>query len=354
MSTKTGEGSGVQDVGNEFAGGLEAALAAEAGSEPDEPSEPEEAPEADEPEGESTWADPDPANPDEADAQAESESTSPAPAAPAELEIKTANGSRKFVLTPDNAELRRELTRAQGVPALQSKLDKTVAELGKAKERAGVWDELQSLTEAGHDERVVRAVLGKNFDRFRKQLVDEELGLQNGDPDQQAAIKAARIQRDREFEQAQAKREIEARDNKLREIEDREAEASLRTAGLAAAAAFDVRKVIDDPDQAHALNKSLWRLAWQDLEDQAKDTGRAPTASEIRAAFEATHRVLVAGIKKATTKQVDKIIETKKQDAKTKVRAAATERYPTTAPDTAGWDGKSAKDLLRRLVNGKK
>jgi hypothetical protein len=114
----------------------------------------------------------------------------------------------------------------------------------------------------------------------------------------------------------------------------------------------DFRTVVDDADQANALNTKLWKLAWADLEDAA-ETGQTIDATSIQRAFAQNFKVLSAGRSKAAEKQVDKLIETKKQEAAKTAQVAATERYPTTKPDVGSWDGRRAKDLLKLLVKGK-
>lgn len=343
----------VQEAGNEFEGSFETALAAEM----EAPAEPEVSPSDEAPAEPLTWEDAKSGeDPDKSAPQSDSEKPR---AAPATLEIKTGKGVKKFDLTPENQELVKELQLAQGARQWQRERDearKTKAEveaaLAKERSRAGVWDEIQSLAQAGQSERVVRAVLGDKFDAFRKQMLGEELGYENGSPEDRAAIEKSRVQRDRDFEKYTYERKLADREAKLSQIEDTHESTRLKTIGTSALQQHDFRRTIQDPDVAQALNDKLWRLAWSDLEDAA-EAGQDISPDVITAAFEQNAKVLGAGRNKQVEANVTKVLETKKQDAVKRAQIAATERYPTTKPDVSGWDGRRSKDLLRLLVKGK-
>ncbi len=301
----------------------------------------------------------------EADSWADPDEDAPkAPAKPAAsptasvLEVKGPKGVKKYDLNPDNAELKRALEYAEGFRPMQAARDKAVQELkalkaqaAAASEKSGVWDELQSLAQAGHTDRVVRAVLGDQaYAAYRKQVRDEEVGYESADPAERAQIDKSRTEREAKYAASQYEKKMQALEAKVQAQEDRVETDRLRGIGQQALAKFSFNDVVPDAELAEALNSELWTSSWTRLEALA-DEGREITPQLVSQVFAQKSKVLRGGAARAADTRVQQIVETKKQTAKKQAQAAATARYPSQAPapKVEGWDSRSMTDLVRRL-----
>lgn len=335
------------DAGNEFAGDPMAQLTQEPAAPAPEADPAVEAPE------QADWSDQPPVD---QDAQGAPETKTQA--APATLEIKGNKGVQKFDLTPDNEQLKRTLQYGMVAPKWKRERDEARAELAKVKpqvaqanEKAQVWDKLTALTQRGHYEQAVRAVLGDDgFSKFVAQMTGEAAEYDAADPTRRMEIERSRDQRAAAFKDYQAEEKLREREAKLEALESRVESERLRSLGTSELQSHDFRGYIEDADLANAMNQKLWKLAWTELEDVA-DAGGEITPEHVKKAFASNARVLRAGMQRQVKERVAKVIETKTKDATKQAQIAATERYPK-SNEYSGWDGKSAKDLLKRMVRG--
>lgn len=282
------------------------------------------------------------------------------PAAPV-LEVKGPKGVKKYDLNPDNAELKRALEYAEGFRPMQAARDKAMQEtkalkgqLAPLQEKAAVWDELQSLAQAGHTDRVVRAVLGDQaYAAFRKAVADEENGYASADPTERKALEARRAEREAQFAATQYDKKVKDLEAKLQAQEDRVETDRLRGVGQQALAKFSFNDSVSDPELAEQLNNELWQSSWTRLE-QLSDEGHDITPQLVSKVFAQKSKILRGGAAKVADNRVQQIVESKKQVAKQQAQVAATARYPSQAPapKVDGWKGTSMTDLVRRLRNG--
>jgi hypothetical protein len=297
---------------------------------------------------------------DEGEDETPAATKTPSPAAPV-LEVKGPKGVKRYDLNPDNAELKRALEYAEGFRPMQAARDKAVQELKSIKtqlasvnEKAGVWDELQSLAQAGHTDRVVRAVLGDQaYAAFRKAVADEENGYASADPAERAVIDKARTEREAKYAASQYEKKVQALEAKVQAQEDRVETDRLRGIGQQALAKFSFNDVVPDADLAEALNNELWTSSWTRLESLA-DEGHDITPQLVSKVFAQKAKVLRGGAARAADTRVQQIVESKKSAAKQQAQVAATARYPSQAPapKIEGWSGNSMTDLVRRLRKG--
>jgi hypothetical protein len=307
---------------------------------------------ADDSSQEGTWADPN----EEAE-QAPKTAKAAGPAAPV-LEVKGPKGVKRYDLNADNAELKRALEYAEGFRPMQAQRDKAMqetkalkAQLAAVSEKGSVWDELQSLAQAGHTDRVVRAVLGDQaYAQYRKLVKDEEVGYESADPAERLAIEKARTERESQYKATQYDKRVKELETKLQAQEDRVETDRLRGIGQQALAKFSFNDAVPDAELAEALNNELWTSSWNRLESLA-DEGHEITPQLVSKVFAQKSKVLRGGAAKVADTRVQQIVETKKQAAKQQAQVAATARYPSQAPASKvdGWNGASMTDLIRRL-----
>lgn len=312
------------------------------------------------PVADTTW-DPDPeADPDTVQAAAQARS-----AQPSEIEIKGGKGVKRFKLDPADQELQTALKMGLGFRPMQAERD--AARKEAATERAGrqkaeadakIWSEVQELSKLGHRSHIARAVLGDDgYEAFRKEILAEHQALASDDADERYAAKEAADRRNQDLAKYQYERKlkdletrVEARDNEVNYNR-------LNSLGTAELRANDFRGFVKDPDVANALNESLWQLAWADIEtyaDAHKLNNADVPPDVIRDTFARRAKILRGGQSQVVTERVAQVVEKRKEAAKRQVQAAATERYPTQqAAALDGWDGKSSKELLKRLVRGR-
>lgn len=292
--------------------------------------------------------------------QAAEAAPAPKPASPVApvLEVKGGKGVKKFDLDPNNAELVSTLKMGLGFRPMQVERDKAVNEVKALKaqvapltEKAQVWDELQSLAQAGHTDRVVRAVLGDQaYAAYRKQVTDEENGYASADPSERGRIDEARARRDLEYARSQDTKKLTKLEQQLQEQADRVESDRLRGIGQAALAKFSFADVVADPDQAEALNQELWSSAWTKLEALA-DEGQEINEQLVRRVFAQKAKVLKGGYTAIAERKTHQTQATQKAGAQQAAKAAATANYPavTAQPQAQGWSGKSMTELLRSL-----
>lgn len=282
------------------------------------------------------------------------------PAAPV-LEVKGPKGVKRYDLNPDNAELKRALEYAEGFRPMQAARDKALQELktlkaqfAAATEKSGVWDELQSLAQAGHTDRVVRAVLGDQaYAAYRKQVADEVTGYESADPAERARIDAQREAQESKFAATQYEKKMQALEAKIQAQEDKVETDRLRGVGQQALSKFSFTDVVKDADLAEALNTELWASAWTSLEGMA-EAGHEITPQLVNKVFAQKAKILRGGAAQVAEARVQQIVSSKKQAAKQQAQAAAVARYPSqpAASKVEGWNGSSMSDLVRRLRNG--
>jgi hypothetical protein len=347
------------EAGNEFSNPMAAVTAPEPQDAPEvetqTPADGDDAP------VESTWDDK-PTNPDDAPESDETaaQAATTAAATAVEFEIKGAKGVHKFKLDPNDEQLQKTLKMGLGAAKWQRERDEARRELAKLKpdataatEKAQVWDELERLAKGGHRDRVARAVLGdEGYAELVKEIVRETIGYEQATPDERARMDQDRARKEREWQDNTHQRQKKSLEDKYQALEDKIETDRLRSLGTAALQRHDFTGYVADKDVANAMNNKLWRLAWSDLEDMS-DQGQDITPESIQRVFAANAKVLRAGQSKAVNEKVAKVIEDKKVAAKAKAQVVATERYPTSQPDTSSWDGRSAKSLLRSLVKGR-
>jgi hypothetical protein len=342
------ETQGSFDAGTDFASPA-TALADLVGSGSPAPADDQPAPAPDATEGDTSWAD--------QEAEGTEAPKTQSPAAPA-LEVKGAKGVQKFDLDPNNAELKRTLELGLGFRPMQAQRDQArqeakalKTEVAPLREKAAVWDELQSLAQAGHTDRVVRAVLGDQaYAAYRKSVSDEENGYASADPQRRAELDNARTTREANFSRTQYDKKVAALEAKAQATEDRIESDRLRGIGQQALGKYSFRDVVADADQAEALDQHLWTAAWTKLET-LQEGGRDVNAQLVTQVFAQTAKVLRGGHVAAAATKTAEIVGSKKVQAKQQAQVAATSRYPSTAPAPSAdkWNGKSMTDLLRSL-----
>lgn len=355
MVTENSGASGGFDAGGDFVPVGEAiANLVSTGGDPKAPPAAETDPaDAADDSGEGQWAD---QVEDETPAAVKTQS----PAAPA-LEVKGAKGVKKFTLDPNDAELKKTLEYGLGFRPMQAQRDQAIqakkaleTQVAPLKEKAAVWDELQSLAQAGHTDRVVRAVLGDQaYAAWRKSVFDEENGYASADPAERAALDKARTERESQYAATQYEKKIKEYEAKLAAQEDKVETDRLRGIGQQALAKFSFRDAVKDSDLAEQLDQELWTSAWSRLEALA-DEGHEVTPQLVTKVFAQKAKVLRGGAAQAADTRVQQIVETKKQVARKQAQVAATARYPSQAPAPAleGWNGRSITELVQRLRKG--
>ena len=335
------------DAGNEFAdptGSVQAALNQSA---PEVPAAPA-APEAATP---STWDD----KPTEESPAAPVVATPPA--APAKVSVKGNKGDKEFELSPESEDLKRTLSMGMVAPKWKQERDdargalaKAQAELAALRNKAAPTERVQALTQRGHYEQAVRTAIGDEaFTKFVQGLAQEFDDYQSGDPEKRTAIERSRGERAQRYKDEESEARVAAAQSRLEALESKIETDRLQSIGTKALGAHDFRGFVKDPDQANALNQKLWRLAWSELEDLSEG-GTQVTDAVVSRVFADNARVLQSGLTRQVAEKVAQVVETKKADAKAQAQVVATERYPKGTPDLTGWDGRSSKDLLKRLV----
>ncbi len=274
----------------------------------------------------------------------------------AEIEIKGNKATRKFELNPENPDTKRTLEFGVMAPVWKQERDLArkeatahKAELEPAKQKAAIWDELEELTKQGHDDQVVRAVLGNKYEQFIAQIIKETVEYDAASPEERFAMDKSKVERQAEWRVYQANRKANSAEAKMTAREDSIEHDRLN--GLATVALQRNKFEGEDRASTSALNQKLWKLAWSELEDVALAGGEL-TPQVIASAFADNARVLKGAGARTAPKAVAVKNETKSVEATKQARAAATERMtpPKTQDDSSPWTGTSAKDVLKRLV----
>lgn len=347
---------GTFDAGSDFANPAE--LIQESMSQPAPAPEPA-AEDVETPAG--TWAD----SPQDPDAEpAEGQPASQTTAAD-RLEIKGNKGVKEFELRADNPELQRTLKFGLVAPKWKKERDEARARLQSLQSEsksmrteAGQFKELQTLARGGHTEHAVRGLLGEEaYAQFVQQLVGEYGEYESADPLRRMEIDRQRETRAQAYKDHQTQRKLSEAEAKLAERENAIEYDRIKSLGTHALQRFDFSQDIDDADLAHAMNQKLWVLSLSDLtaEVEASDSPDDVeiTPQMVMSAFARNAKILKANSQRQAKTQVTQTVEKRKQDATRQAQVAATERYPTKAPNLDGWDGRSSKDLLRRLTGRK-
>jgi hypothetical protein len=282
----------------------------------------------------------------------------PAPsAAPTKLKVKGAKGEHEFELSADNERLKQTLAMGLGAGKWKQERDDAAKELARLKAeieqvrgKASATESVQALAQRGHYEQAVRKALGDEaYQKFVASMAQEFDDYTSGDPERRAAIEGSRRERTQRFKDEEAEARVRAATERLEALESKIETDRLHTIGTRALQQHDFRGYVKDSDQAHALNQKLWRLAWSELEDQA-ESGQPINDAMVARVFADNAKVLQTGLTRQVEERVTKVMEQKKADAKSAAQVVATERYPKATPDLSGWDGRSSKDLLKRLV----
>lgn len=279
------------------------------------------------------------------------------PAAPAKIRVKGNREEREFDLNPESEDLKRTLAMGLGAgkwkqerDEAKQELTRLKAELEATRAKSSSGDQVKALAQRGHYEQAVRKALGdEGFTKFMQGLAQEFDDYTSGDPEKRTAIERNRFERAQRFKDEEAEARVREATERLQALESKIETDRLHSIGSQALRANDFSAYVKDPDQAQALRGKLWRLAWSELEDMAEG-GTQVTESVVNRVFADNARVLQAGLTRQVEERVTKVVEQKKSDAKAQAQVAATERYPKGAPDLTGWDGRSSKDLLKRLV----
>lgn len=340
------------DAGNEFAMPAKDAIAEALRGE-----EAPVAPAPTEPQGEpadipTTWADPTAQDGQPTETQAPTP-----PAAPAKVKVRGNRGEQEFDLNPENEELKRTLSLGLGAGKWKQERDEARQEAARAKaelealrSKSGRVDTVQALAQRGHYEQAVRKAIGDEaYQKFVQTMAQEFDDYTSGDPERRSAIERSRLERAQRYKDEEAEERVKAATSRLEALESKIESDRLHSVGTKALQTHDFRGFVKDPDQAQALNQKLWRLAWSELEDSS-EAGQPITDAMVAKVFADNAKVLQAGLTRQVEERVTKVVEQKKADAKAAAQVIATERYPKGAPDLSGWDGRSSKDLLKRLV----
>jgi len=278
-------------------------------------------------------------------------------AAPTKIRVKGNKEEREFDLNPESEDLKRTLAMGIGAGKWKQERDEAKQELARlkaeveaARSKVSSGDQVKALAQRGHYEQAVRKALGdEGFAKFMQGLAQEFDDYTSGDPEKRAGIERSRFERAQRFKDEEAESRVREATARLEALESKIETDRLHAVGTKALSTNDFRGYVKDPDQAQALNQKLWRLAWSELEDMSEG-GTQITDAVVSRVFADNARVLQAGLTRQVEERVAKVVEQKKSDAKAQAQVAATERYPKGAPDLTGWDGRSSKDLLKRLV----
>lgn len=255
-----------------------------------------------------------------------------------EVEIRAFKQDHKFKLDPKDELLRKTLSLGVAAPKWKQKLSEVTDELsalkkdsGHHKERAQVWDELRDLRDNGHYEEVARMVLDDKFDEFRDAILNEYTVGQSGSEAERYELERSRTSRAQKYREEQSRKEIERLRTDLEGREDATREQTMRSTGEAVLRKYDMSQYVDDADEAQELNEMLWEMSWADVNRKFGEGDELPSSLEIQRAFARRAKLLRGGRSRAVENQVQQVTDTKREEARTAAKAAATKNYPSTA-----------------------
>lgn len=281
---------------------------------------------------ESTWEDGDPEDPDaETDASAQDE-------APAQTVRKIkANGQIVEVDMSDQERVDQILTMGLGarqVYAERDKLrkvvglkDKAIADGAKYRD---LWTKLEEAKAQGR-ESLYEKIFDEKFEVAAKRWADEQSAYEQATPEQRRVLDMERQLRARlQATEAEAKKRAKADEDvaeKTRKAEIKEARATLMPEFMK----HEFSAKVKDPARAERLNRILWRDTIANLKAKhgALESWEEVPLEDIRAAFKETAETLFDSreTKTQAKAEVKKVIDNKKQVAKTQAQAVATRNY---------------------------
>lgn len=287
--------------------------------------------------------------------QAEDADSTDGETSPQRMSIDVRRKNHEFNLDPNDETLRRTLrngVRAQDIKADNDKLTAEMTELRTsvedANEAQSVFQELTNLASEGDYDQIVKAVLGAKYQEYLETKIDDYMGYQNATPEERATMDAQRAAK-------QASYAERVKDKKIKELESRlESKASgaeeqklhgYATASLRANAIS--ADEIADADIRSRMNKRLWSSSWDAIKTLSKT--REITPKLIEAVFKKESKLSRYGVSAATSSSIQEAVAKKKEVAATTAGNIATSNHPQSGkgPNLDGWNGKSAKDLLK-------
>lgn len=290
--------------------------------------------------------------------EAPAEKKEEAPSAESFVEVKGGGKTGKFNLNPSDPTLLKTLQ--HGLQAqtylrqrddARTKLRASQEERGPLKEAKEAWDTIGEYLEHGQYEAVVRAVLRDKYEEYEKQRT----ALEGASADERWDFEKKQIEAQRAIERKQFERELAGEREKLTKREEAALETRLESSATREFNKYSFKEFGLSDDLQQQLSEELWEGAWNMVDRYITSRGASPkdvTQDMLSKAFERRYARLTAAFKVAGEKQAASIIETKKQEAKQQIRAAATERYPQASPvaQAKGWSGRSAAELTRKLL----
>jgi hypothetical protein len=286
---------------------------------------------------------------------------SPAADAIQSISIKGDGREREFKLDPEDQELQKALQWGLAAPrfvkerkeALErtKQVEKKLAKLDTDENRGKieVMDEINDLFKAGEYDDVARLLFGEQYDAY-VQWVGQ---YQAATPDQQLAYERERIKREAGRTRGKADKTVQADREALAAEREQMAQDKFTGWGRIAQKKYDFSSVFDDVDLAEDYSELLWEGAWNDIRKAADGDESKVTPRLVDRAFKRRFRRMSAGGKRLIDSKVQAKVDQKKEEAISTLQAETTQHYekPGTAASAAsGWNGKSSKDLLKRLI----
>lgn len=283
-----------------------------------------------------------------------------------EFEVEAFKRQFKFKLDKNDPNLRRTLR--QGLKAekirekalsLQEELKKERASKKEISDKAAVFSELESAVTSEQYDRAVKALLGpEKYQKYLHSKVNEILDYEAADPARKAEIDRARYNNERAEVEERSRKEIEQLRARLEAHDMEVSRSNLRSMALSQLEKYDFEALVDDKSIAHGLREELWNSALTELEKRYGDSDDVGviTPQAMKEVFAQKAKLMMAGRNKAVSKQVDKVMHQKKEEAKKAAATVATKNYssgPSKEKELASGKGwKTAKDLLKQLARG--
>ncbi len=280
----------------------------------------------------------------------------------AEVSIDAFKKEHKFKLDPSDADLRRTLRNGIKAPKIKAELDKALTELKHfqskdVQDKIQVWDELKDFASQGDYDRVFQAILGENYQQFLDKKISDKLEYEDADPIRRSEIDKERMKRDYDYKDRQREKQIKDMEAKAQESKD---QATLdKWEGFAVPAlqkfGFD-ETLIADADRRNSLNQKLWKLSWDDIEENV-DSFDQVSPGLVAKVFKRNAELMKYSTKVAAEAKVEQITTQKKEAAAKTAANIATSNYPKANVESGdvqrrvdAWaksGAKSAKDLLK-------
>ena len=224
-------------------------------------------------------------------------------------------------------------------------------------QEAESFKKARQLMEKGQHDAALRAIMGKEYDKYLNSKLEEEIQYRNASPEERSQIESKRAALARQLEDEERRAEISRLREELEAQRSSVTEQQYSSYLETARSTYDLGKWIDDGELAGELNESLQLAAnseivrEQQLRERSQEMGEyVPdvSAKEIQKIYHKHARRLLSFYKKSSDTAATQKIQQQSQQAQAAAQAASQRNYSNNSP-LDGWNG-SMEELLSRMA----